>query len=379
MKQQDILLLLEKWRNGETTAREEQLIESWYESLVASGEIELSVEQKDEWKTIILQRIEASLDKENIAPVHRVHFLRRFRWAAAAVFILLVGMTYFIWQYNAADTTSKFISAATIDPGKDGARLKLSDGRTLLIDSLSDGLIAEDGNIKVYKQHGQIVYEGKTEELVYNEIITDNGRQWSAQLPDGSTVWLNAASSLRYPLKFSAKERLVTMSGEASFNVVHNDRQPFRVQAGNQVIEDIGTEFNINAYSNEAAIVTTVIEGVASVQQGAQKVTVTAGKQASELKGTLFIQEADTDKAIAWRKGLFNFDGADIRTLGRQLERWYNITVEYAPNLPDYSFGGGTYRNNNLEEVLKVLELSGVKFRLEKVAGSSQAKLIVLP
>ena len=381
MTKQAINEILARWRNGQATAQEEQMVEAWYESLVASGEIELSDAQKADWKTLILQRIEASIDQEEviaIAPVHRVHFLKRIRWVAAAVLILLVGIAYFSWFYEAAAPDKKILASA-IAPGKEGAKLKLSDGRTLLIDSLADGLIAEDGDVKVYKQNGQIVYVGKTDELVYNEIVTDKGRQWSAQLPDGSTVWLNAASSLRYPLQFKGKERMVAMTGEASFNVVHNDQQPFRVQVRDQLVEDIGTEFNINAYNNEAAIVTTVIEGIASVQQGQQKVTVAAGKQASETNGALTVTEADTDKAIAWRKGLFNFDGADIRTVGRQLERWYNIEVVYEANLPNYQFGGGTYRNNNLQEVLKVLELSGVKFKLEAGGGTTVAKLIVLP
>ncbi len=301
------------------------------------------------------------------------------RWSVAAVFILLVGLAYFIWQSNTNTSATKVISAASIDPGKDGARLKLSDGRTLLIDSLADGLIAEDGQVKVYKKNGQIVYEGRTDEMVYNEIVTDNGRQWSAQLPDGSTVWLNAASSLRYPLQFKGKERLVAMTGEASFNVVHNDQQPFRVKVRDQLVEDIGTEFNINAYNNETAIVTTVIEGVASVQHGLQKVTVTAGKQASETNGALTVAQADIDKAIAWRKGVFYVDGMDIRAFGRQLERWYNIEVVYAEGLPSYTLGGYTYRNNNLQEVLKVLELSGVKFKLEAGERTRVAKLVVLP
>lgn len=380
MKQQEIEYILQKWRSGQATAEEERIIEAWFESLVASGEINLSDQAKADWKALILQRIEASMDQEpkQITTVHRVHFLRRFRWAAAAILILLAGLAYYSWFYNEQPEQEQILAEA-IAPGKEGAKLKLSDGRIVMIDSLQDGLIATDGNVQVYKENGQIVYKGKADEVIYNEIVTDKGRQWSAQLPDGSTVWLNAASSLRYPLQFNGNERLVAMTGEASFNVVHNDKQPFRVQVKDQLIEDIGTEFNINAYDNEKAIITTVVEGVASVSTKGQKVIVNEGKQAGLNNGTLDVREADTEKAIAWRKGIFNVDGMDIRAFGRQLERWYNIEVVYDEKLPNYILGGFTYRNNNLQEVLKVLELSGVKFRVEAGDGTTVAKLIVLP
>lgn len=369
--------LARKFLAGKATDQEITFLDAYYQQF--DNEPAVLDGFTDEELQALQAKMELNIQQRIQAPKRaRIIPFTRWRNVAAAVLIVMAGLTYYIWSGTKSQQAWDLV-AADIAPGKEGARLKLSDGRTLLIDSLADGLIAEDGQVKVYKKNGQIIYEGKTTELVYNEIVTDNGRQWSAQLTDGSTVWLNAASSLRYPLEFKGKERLVTMSGEASFNVIHNDKQPFRVQVREQVIEDIGTEFNINAYYNEAAIVTTVIEGIASVQKGEQKVVVSAGKQARDQNGRLSIQEADTDKAIAWRKGLFNFDGADIRTVGRQLERWYNITVAYAPGLPDYSFGGGTYRSNNLDEVLKVLELSGVKFRLEKAEGTSLAKLIVQP
>lgn len=383
MQQEAFLSLITRYREGKATEVEEQQLINYFHSF-----------QDEEWdeavygsKTAAIERIREQLlakiqAHEVTTPIHsirRVRFIRNMRWAAAAVFILLLGIAYFVWFNPDWKETTQVPIASHIQPGKEGAQLKLSDGRIVLIDSLPDGLIANDGQVQVYKENGQLVYRGKTDQVVYHEIVTDKGRQWSAQLPDGSTVWLNAASSLRYPLQFSGKERLVAMTGEASFNVVHNARQPFRVQVKDQLIEDIGTEFNIQAYDNENRIVTTVIEGVASVSSQGQKVIVPAGKEASQEQGALKVQEANTDKAIAWRKGLFDFDGADIRQVGRQLERWYNIEVVYEGNLSNYRFSGDTYRNGNLQEVLKVLELSGVQFKLVKGEGTTVGKLIVLP
>lgn len=382
MNKEEFILLITRYREGNASELEEQQLINYFSSFQQPWDEE-AFGSKAESVSRIKEQLLTKINKEgtvvSIKPVHKMHFIRRFRWAAAAVFVLLSGMLYYTWLSKSSSDEHNEIAASTIEPGREGAKLKLSDGRIVMIDSLNDGLIATDGSVSVYKENGKIVYKGRAEEVIYNEIVTDNGRQWSAQLPDGSTVWLNAASSLRYPLQFKGNERLVTMTGEASFNVVHNDKQPFRVQVRDQMVEDIGTEFNINAYDNEARIITTVIEGVASVRIGKESVIVNAGKEASQENGLLAVREADTDQAIAWRKGLFDFNGADIRAVGRQLERWYNIKVVYEGNLSNYRFGGDTYRNNNLQEVLKVLELSGVKFRLEAGEGTSVAKLIVLP
>ncbi len=383
MQKEAFLLLITRYREGKATEVEEEQVINYFRSFQYEpwdeGAYGSKAEAVSRIRTQLLSKMDSVHSSIPVSPIHRVHFIQRFRWVAAAVFILLVGIAYFLWFDPASKEAIQLPMASQIMPGKEGAQLKLSDGRIVLIDSLQDGLIASDGQVQVYKENGQLVYRGKTDQAIYHEIVTDKGRQWSAQLPDGSTVWLNAASSLRYPLQFSGKERLVSMTGEASFNVVHNAHQPFRVQVKDQLIEDIGTEFNIQAYDNENKIVTTVIEGVASVRSQGQQVIVSAGKEAAKEQGILKVKEANTDKAIAWRKGLFDFDGADMRQVGRQLERWYNIEVVYEGDLSPYRFSGDTYRNGNLQEVLKVLELSGVKFKVVAGEGTTVGKLIVLP
>ncbi|MEO8171738.1 MAG: FecR family protein, partial [Sediminibacterium sp.] len=187
----------------------------------------------------------------------RVVPFRRWRISAAAVFLIAIA-SWWLLNKNEKHGAATIAYTREVQPGRAGAKLKLSDGRVIMIDTVKDGLITMDGKVRIYIKNGEVHYEGIGQENVYNEIIADKGKYITAVLPDGSTVWLNAGSSIRYPLQFTGKERLVTMTGEASFRVIHNSGQPFRVSVKGQVVEDIGTEFNINAYDDEAEIKTTV-------------------------------------------------------------------------------------------------------------------------
>lgn len=314
--------------------------------------------------------------------VHRVHFLKRFRWVAAAILIgvMAVGGWLLLREKQEVAVVAK---ADVRPPSTNRAHIQLANGTVVYLDSAANGQLAILGNVKLEKlADGRIVYTGNANELAYHTLTNPKGSlPIDIGLSDGSHVWLNAGSSVTYPVAFvKNKSREVSMTGEAIFKVVHNESDPFRVKAKDQVIEDIGTEFNINAYDDEPEMRTTLIEGVASVTAGKSTIIVNAGKQAQIINGALTIADADVDKAIAWRSGQFNFEGADIRTIGRQLQRWYNIDVEYKAGLPTYHFGGGTFMNSNLNEVLKVLELGGVHFILYgPTEDGAKAKLVVIP
>lgn len=295
------------------------------------------------------------------------------RWTAAAIFV--VAATAIIWLVLPKHDQQHASNATGITAGHAGATLKLSDGRTILIDTAADGLLANDGSVSVFKENGQIVYKGNTSDRqAYHEIVTRKGRQWSARLPDGSVVWLNAASSIRYPLRFADSERLVTMTGEAIFRVTHNKKQPFRVKAGPIVVEDIGTEFNINAYTDEPAIVTTLVEGKAKVITNNKTVMVTADKDARYDGRTLEIRNADAGQAVAWRKGSFRFVHAGIPEVMRSLSRWYDVEVEYRGEIPDETFSGEIGRDLSLDQALKVVEQMSAHVRVE-----SNRKVVVTP
>jgi transmembrane sensor len=223
--------------------------------------------------------------------------------------------------------------------------------------------------------------------VVYNTLHTAAGEQYSITLSDGTKVWLNAATSLRFPTHFAGNERRVEINGEAYFEVAKNKPKPFRVVARNMVVEVLGTHFNVNAYDNEAAIKTTLLEGSVKVVNRESptsrgglsivnntSVTIVPGKQAILTHDSrLTTADADVEEVMAWKNGSFSFNNADITTVMRQLERWYNIEVVYKGTKPSYLFSGGIPRNATLMEVMRILEVSKVRFQLQG------RQLIVLP
>lgn len=347
---------------------------------------------------------------ENIIPIRRpVSFLRRW-WAAASILLLLAAGASFWFQQNKPDALTNTTSNVPTDiaPGKDGAILTLADGTEVVLDSLGNGLIALQSGAQVVLQNGQLTYDPTGEsagEAVYNTMSTPKGRQFSLLLPDGTSVWLNAASSLRYPTVFTGSERRVEIVGEAYFEVAKNTKMPFRVIVANKAeVEVLGTHFNLNAYGDESTINTTLLEGsvrvssirVASSNQLTTKVhpgmkgdwpatILKPGEQAqiavagsSERKPfssqlIKVIHNADTDKVMAWRNGLINFDGLTFEEIMRQFERWYDIEVIYEGPVPDVQLRGEMTRGVTLNELLKNLGKLGLHCRLE------DRTLVVLP
>ncbi|WP_276481548.1 FecR family protein [Paraflavitalea pollutisoli] len=316
------------------------------------------------------------------APVHHLSILRRWRWAAAAILLLVAAGTFWLLLPGKRDSAAPGdMAVQDIDPGHEGARLKLSDNRIILVDSVKDGLIAMDGQVAIYKENGNILYKGANDAVIYNEMVTDKGRQYAAVLPDGSTVRLNAMSSLRYPLQFTGKERAVTLTGEAIFQVKHEASMPFRVyihKAGTEagMVEDLGTEFNINAYNDEQLILTSVSEGSVAVRTAAAKTdnTVKAGQQAQiDAQVVKVVNDADIDQAMAWSKGIFSFNGETLQGVMRQLARWYDVDVVYEGQPGKMLFAGEIAMNQTLSQVLKGLESMKIKFRIE------HKRIVVMP
>jgi len=205
---------------------------------------------------------------------------------------------------------------------------------------------------------------------VYNTVTTDKGRQWRLTLPDGSKVWLNAQSSIHYPLNFTDKERVVEIAGEVFFEVVHNSKKPFKVKVGNKVIADIGTSFNINAYADESDMKTTLIEGSLSISNTRTNIppTILEPGQQAVVNSTGFIrvnQHQDLDEVMAWKNGMFNFNETNIENIMRQIGRWYDLDIEYSGKITTETFSGMVSRNKSLNQVLKVLEQASIKFKIE--------------
>lgn len=327
-----------------------------------------------------------AINPPRIRPVS-VFYRNRFR-VAAAVLIFLFGTGAYFWSRNSIKPTVSPVvktSGNVVLPGKDGAILTLADGSVIVLDSLDNGVVAMQGNKQVMLKNGELSYpdEGKTAPgsgiagVLYNTMTTPRGRQFEITLPDGTHVWLNAASSIRFPTTFTGGAREVEIAGEAYFEVAHNPKQPFRVYcaenlngAGREgLIEVLGTHFNVNAYSDEAIICATLLEGKVKVLKGQDQVILQPNEQAQfsrQPNGRVEVKtNVDIARVMAWQKGMFEFNQADLPTIMRQISRWYNVDVDYRGATSQTKFGGGISKKLPLSDVLRMLESNGVKFKWE--------------
>lgn len=306
----------------------------------------------------VYTRLSRSLSESIRAEKNRIHFLRRWGWAAASILIILAAGVYF-WP-----TSQKPAAVADIAPGTNKAILTLADGSAIPLDS-AGSLVIQQGVTTVQQHGGQLQYDvqGSSSAIGFNKLSTPHGGQFQLTLPDGSKVWLNAASSLRYPTVFPGHERIVEVSGEAYFEVVNDASKPFRVKVnGMQEVEVLGTSFNVNAYTDEKAMYTTLLEGRVRVAG----VTLLPGQQAQVTATGTKVVVADMAKAMAWKNGFFNFEDQRLEEVMRQLIRWYDIEVVYPHGVPDVQFFGRMSRGQSLANVLRLLEVSDIRFRLEE-------------
>lgn len=293
--------------------------------------------------------------------------LSRYWWAAAAVFLLLLSGTWFFMSWPQRQAT---VIATVYDraPGTDKALLTLADGKVVPLDSTGKEQLVQ-GNTAIQQQGGLLKYSAGAHAAGFNTLSTPRGGQFRVVLPDGTAVWLNAATSLRYPTAFDGNERVVMLRGEAYFEVAKNAR-PFRVQIDERTaVEVLGTHFNIHAYSDENQISTTLLEGkVAMTRNDAllRRVVLNPGQQAIADKEQLAIsKQVNIDQVMAWKNGMFNFEGMDLPAVLRQLARWYDVEIVYEGKIPTRKFGGEMQRDLSLQQVLRILERMDVKCRIE--------------
>ena len=257
-----------------------------------------------------------------------------------------------------------------VKPGGEKAVLLLANGQKIILDTARNGTISSQGNTQVIKFNGKIAYNtggSPDAEISFNTIYTPRGGRYQVELPDGSQVWLNAASSLRFPTSFKGSERRVEITGEAYFEVAKNTRMPFIVKVNSSEVRVLGTHFNINAYSDESTLTTTLLEGAVQFTNGKSTYTLKPGDQA-ELSRTgqvKLLSDVDLENVVAWKNGLLHFENDDINAVMRKLSRWYNIEAVYNTDVKDHFFAEIPSKSN-LSEVLKVLELTGkVKFGID--------------
>ncbi|UAY54185.1 FecR family protein [Arachidicoccus terrestris] len=351
--------------DGTITPEERAELESWYNS---NQDLDIELPEN------IAASEDAHADKLMVAIQSQIRLENKpkgtkgslFIWLSiAAIVIVIIGAFWFLdtgVRQNASQKAQKIAENTNIVPGHTGAELRLANGKTIILDSLKDGVVLQEGDVKIVKENGQLKYIGSADQPVYNDVVTDRGRQWQMFLPDGTEVWLNAGSKLHFPISFKGqKQRVVELTGEAYFKVVHNTAQPFKVIAGNQIIEDIGTAFNVTAYEDDHNVKTTLIEGALKVNE----TLLQPGQQAStDRGGHLKLKQVDTDEITAWMNGQFSLDNVSFEEVMKQLSRWYDVDIQYDGQIPEIRLGGMLDKRSNLSDIIKSLNEYGVHIRL---------------
>ncbi|CAL1516714.1 FecR family protein [Chitinophaga sp. MM2321] len=371
----ELELLLQKAGREEDIETLSAVLKDRWEEAKEAGD-----QDNRDWDT----KFEAMMAAAPRIPVKRN--IRRFvRMAVAAGISLLLGISsYFLFFKKTASVpvltqTDKRYDKA---PGTVGGILILANGERIELDSAGNGILAVQGQTKVINRQGRITYNASgagNEKILYNTITTPRSKQYQLVLADGSRIWLNAASSVRYPTAFTGDERSVEITGEAYFEIAtvkHKGKKiPFVVHANGIAVQVLGTHFNINAYSDENTVSTTLLEGSVLVTKGNAKQLLKPGEQvrADRNDHLSVYKDVDTDAVLAWKNGYFSFNQADLASVMRQIARWYDVDIVYEGAVPDRRFGGEISRNTNVSQVLEILEESKIHFRIE------ENRIVVLP
>lgn len=359
--------LVNRYLDGTATPAEQALVDRYCEQLETTGETALEPAEEELLQQVMYDRI-----------LRRIKTPRRrsYRWAYAAAAAVLalaaVGSVFFFprKQPAAVAVTEKSVFHNDIRPGGNKATLTLANGSTIVLDDRTADTLAPQGNSRITRPgSGQLAYQAGAaapQQPVYNTLTTPAGGQFRLTLPDGSRVWLNAASSITFPTAFTGKDRTVELKGEAYLEVSHNPQQPFKVKVRDMEVSVLGTHFNINAYPDETAIRTTLLEGSVRVNNETQTYTLKPGQQAQlQPNGHFSLHTVDTEDITAWKDGQFAFNDADIHTVMRQVARWYGAEVTYEGNI-SHHFMGTIPRDVPVSRLLKMLELTGrVSFIVE--------------
>jgi hypothetical protein len=380
------IVLVRKYLDNKASKQEITFIEQYYDHFGKEEDVTntLSPAEMTKLENEIKGHIDARIAKKEqkkglIRSITTIRY-----WAAASVILIMVSAGIFLFsnhfgmQYPMALSDQSERYKNDVAPGGDKAILILGDGSSVILDHTQNGTIGNQGNSKVLKiDAGKLAYNmqagGKTIPLVipFNTVSTPRGGQFQIELPDGSTVWLNATSSLRFPTAFiNGKERKVELTGEAYFEVTKNESMPFKVMVNKMEVQVLGTHFNVMAYSNEHEIKTTLLEGSVKINSNGnnKSIVIKPGQQASldnNNSEIIVSRNEDVDLVVAWKNGYTAFKSADISTIMRQVERWYDVDVNYEGTVPVRTFTGKISRNANLSELLRLLEVSKIHFTID--------------
>lgn len=373
MQQEEIDQLLEKKHAGNCTPEEIAFLESWYLQWNKELPLDLTAEELHE-DLLDIKAMNTILPSET-----KPEKLKQSLLVAASLFLILSTGLFFYLQTQIRKNSVYDLALHDIDPGSNKASITLANGQKLDLNNLKGGVLIDKSGL-AYSDGTNISQMNPAPEGIVQQLTlaTPKGGQYQITLADGTRVWLNAASALKFPSSFAGlKERRVELTGEAYFEVKHNAKQPFRVQTASQIAEDLGTSFNINSYTDEATAKTTLIEGAMQVQSlkdhQAKKQTaqvLSPGQQASvAASGIINVRPVNTAEALGWKNGDFVFDGENLKSAMRKIARWYDVEITYEADENASSkliLDGLVSRKSKLSEVLKWIEtVSNVRFKIE--------------
>lgn len=363
METERLAYLVKKWHAGTCTPQETAELDAWlWEDEGALSEDVVRAVGRDMYREFRERFPLAEEPEEKMVPVRR---MSPWRWVAAAsvLLVLLAAGWHFLSERKPAQPV---LVAHDALPGGNHAMLTLADGRTILLDSAGNGSVASQNGVQVIKlDSGKLAYKGNSGAVAYNTLSTPRGGQYQIILPDGSKVWLNSASSLKYPTAFIGKERKIELTGEAYFEVVHDASRPFRVSSKGQTVTVLGTHFNINGYADEGVTTTTLLEGRVAINSGSGQVVLSPGYAARQQQGKLSTGKANTDQVVAWKDGILDMDDQPFAEIMRQVSRWYDVDIVYEGKIPDMRLNGQMDKGLKLSQLLKVLQLLNVHFSIE--------------
>ena len=386
---EQISRLLFKYLQGKLTVDEARRLEQWkqqseenrlfFEELskgVASRQLETDHTLPKNLEERIFSKISTQVPELKGGVVRMRHHWWKYAASAAAVLVLIVSGFFMLSRQRPQQTIAKvqveeIKTQDVAAPDANYASITLADGSTVDLSKSADGTLASQGKMELIKtEDGLIVYKaatGKTGNTIqWNTLTNPKGSNVIGMvLEDGTKVWLNAGSSLTYPVAFIGNERKVSITGEAYFEVAKNKLKPFRVTRDKMEVEVLGTHFNVNAYGDQQFVKVTLLEGSVKVNNGSKTGLLKPGQQARVDDDINVRSDVNVDQVMAWKNGYFSFDKATATEVMQELARWYNIEVVYEGDVPDEEFGGELRRNSKLSSVLKILEKSGVNFRIE--------------
>jgi hypothetical protein len=367
-----ILEILTKYQNATCSDEELKLLDEWYNQLNISNQT-ISNQTINDNEVVIFTEIMLKEFREKVGQgVKIIPFYRQpiFRMvtAASVLFVIFLGTYFYVTKPSSKTLVNQsIVKKDVIAPSSSKATITLANGQIVELDAISTGtLVASQGAVNVMKtEDGQIVYRGTSKEMAYNTLYNPRGSKViSLRLNDGTIVWLNSQSSIRYPVAFVGEDRQVEITGEAYFEVAKNLSKKFIVASNGLNIEVLGTHFNVNSYNDNKNIKVTLLEGSVKIIKGGGTYILKPGQQAQVANEIQVFNGANIESVMAWKNGFFSFSGTSVEELMNILGRWYNVEIVFNKSIPNRQFGGQIATSANLSQVVKVLNESELKCAL---------------